>query len=88
MEDARTGGLIDKYWIFEVIVVPFIIISSIILLIYLIGLTLNCPYTEDVSSCFPYNLPNWMKLSLPLFLIIIPIIIFIIIKFVKTNDND
>ena len=34
----------------------------------------SCPYIEDVSSCFPYNLPNWAKI-LPFFLIPICLIV-------------
>lgn len=88
IEEARHGGLIDKYWFLEIIIVPLLLLCVIIGIIYIIIINFNCPYTEDVSSCFPYNLPNWAKLSLPLFVIIIPVIIFLIIKFVKTNNND
>ena len=36
MEEARYGGLIDKYWILQTIVIPLLILTSIIVIIFFI----------------------------------------------------
>jgi hypothetical protein len=36
MEEARYGGLIDKYWILQVIVIPLLVVASIIGIIFFI----------------------------------------------------
>ena len=80
VDEIRSGGLIDIYWIFKVIVMPLILIVTLIVIIYLIGLFYSCPYIEDVNSCFPYNLPNWVKLIMPVICILVAIILGIVIK--------
>lgn len=77
MEEAQSGGLIDKYWIFNVIVMPLLIALLLIGIIHFIGT--SCPFKEDVSGCFPYNLPAWAKIVVPFALIIIPIILLILV---------
>lgn len=76
-EEAQYGGLIDKYFFLNWILIPCIIIFVIILSIKLL---FNCPYVEDVSSCFPYNMPSWFPWICLFLLIIIPIIIIFLIK--------
>ena len=88
MEEARSGRLIDGYWIFHWIVFPLIFVGLIIGIIYFIGLYFDCPYVEDVSSCFPYNLPTWLKIISPVILIIIYIIILIIIHKYTNGDVE
>ena len=88
MNEARYGGLIDKYWILDYIIIPIVFIVLVVGIIYIIGLSLKCPYTEDVSSCFPYNLPNWIKLSIPLIIIIVlGILIFLVLKFKEKGEG-
>lgn len=78
-EEAQYGGLIDNYWIFYNLIYPiFIILLMVLMIILIFNSLLPCPYTEDVSSCFPYNLPNWVKILLPFGLIMIPIIAIIL----------
>ena len=85
-EEARAGGLIDRYWIFNWIVLPVIIVLLSIVVMYLIGS--SCPYKEDVSSCFPYNLPDWAKIVVPILLIVIPLIISILlVRWFKCREN-
>lgn len=76
-EEARAGGLIDRYFIFNWILLPLLLILTLIGCLYLIGKLLECPYIEDVSLCFPHNLPTWAKICLPVLLSIAPIIILI-----------
>jgi len=76
-DEPQAGGLLDGHWLVTRIIVPLFLIGLLVGIIYWIGY--SCPYTEDVSSCFPYNLPDWVKIVLPLALIIIPIMILILI---------
>lgn len=72
MNEPQTGGLIDRYWILNWIIVPTVIILLMVLVLKLF----SCPYVNVVDSCFPYNLPNWVKIALPIFaLIFIPTIL-------------
>jgi hypothetical protein len=85
-DEAQSGGLIDRYWIFlHWIVIPLISIASLFGIIYLIGH--SCPYIEDVSSCFPYNLPNWAMIVLPLGLIIILIVVLLLVARSVKNEK-
>lgn len=80
MEEPQSGGLIDRYWIFEWIILPIVIILTLVIILFGISHVLNCPYIEDVYSCFPYNLPNWVKLAIPLTNLLVIISLIIIVK--------
>jgi hypothetical protein len=54
MDESRYGGLIDKYWILQVIVIPLIIIISLIGIVYFF--MSNLYSTEDFKkSCESYG---------------------------------
>lgn len=62
-------------------------IITVIILLYFTLRIFNCPYVEDVSSCFPYNMPKWFPLFVIVsFPLLILLFIFITIKS-KTPDN-
>lgn len=62
IDEPQAGGLIDKYWILNVIIIPLVVLGILIGSTYLILNAFDCPYVEDVSSCFPYNMPEWFAL--------------------------
>ena len=39
----------------------------------------NCPYIEDVSSCFPYNLPTWVTFAIPIAIFGIIVCLFVLL---------
>ena len=43
-----------------------LLITLVLVCIILYSIGKSCPYTEDVSSCFSYNLPNPIKILLPI----------------------
>ena len=69
-DEPQAGGLIDRYWILSWIIMPIFLLGLLVGCFYVISLFFRCPYIEDVSSCFPYNLPTWLKLMSPIVLII------------------
>lgn len=79
--EPQSGGLIDKYWIMYNVITPLIFIFIAVGLFHVI--THSRPYIEDVSSCFPYNLPRWVQISIPLlivFLILCCVILYLKIR--------
>ncbi|HEY5631639.1 MAG TPA: hypothetical protein VIR31_05890 [Nitrososphaeraceae archaeon] len=86
-DEPQADGLIDHYWLFNVFIVPTIIIAVTIGLLYVIALSFKCPYIEVVDSCFPYNLPNWAKVVFPLTLFIVAIGLIIYVRRLSKEIN-
>jgi len=80
MFEEPQSGLIDIHWFISYIIIPLVLIGTIVGIFYGIGTLFKCPYIEDVSSCFPYNLPDWVKLIMPLICISFAIALVVIIR--------
>ena len=63
-----------------------IILVLVWMTLYFIGK--SCPYIEDVSSCFPYNLPTPIKIFLPISIIFISIILILAIVHIKSMPSE
>ena len=79
MKEPQSRIIIN--WITSVIVIPLFILCILVAIIYLLGTA--CPYTEDVSSCFPWSLPDWVKILLPFLIILIVFILLFLIKSIR-----
>jgi hypothetical protein len=65
-----------------------LLITLVLVFIVLYSIGNLCPYTEDVSSCFPYNLPTPIKILLPISILFISIILILAIVYIKIMPSD
>ena len=87
IDEPQPGGLIDGHWILDWIIVLLVMIGIVIGGIWLIGKAFSCPYVEDVSSCFPYNMPPWFPIVIVGVMALILFVLFQIGKCIPDKEK-